>query len=244
MQSIAHSFPCGLVQPEGTFRFAADALLLAAFACGQDAERALDLGTGCGVVALGLALRFTSLTCLGLERESALVDAARVNAASLGLGGRVSFVEGDLGDMDLLERTGRESCGLVTANPPYRIEKSGRPPVGAVRKKAVQGPQGLLVDFVRSASYLLRHHGRFACIFTPERLVELLLLLRAARLEPRRMRAVHARPGGRALRVLLEARKNAGPDMRIEEPLVLHAAQKGPDLSREALLFCPWLSQN
>ena len=236
-------FPRGLVQPAASFRFAADALLLAAFARKQGARPALDLGAGCGVVAFGLALRFAELPCLGLEREAALLDAARANALALGLDGRVSFVEGDLTDNALLERLGQASYGLVTANPPYHTEHSGRAPRSAVRQRAVQGPPELLAAFARAASFLLCHHGRFACILPPTRLLELCLLLREAGLEPRRIRAVHARPGEQARRILLEARKNARPDMQMEAPLVLYAAQTGTELNQAALDFCPWLKK-
>lgn len=67
--SIAH-FPRGLIQPQGSFRFSEDALLLAAFAldpvCPTEQSKFppryhtaplwADLGTGCGVIALAALL--------------------------------------------------------------------------------------------------------------------------------------------------------------------------------------------
>ena len=238
----ATAFPRGLMQPEGSFRFSADALLLAAFASGKDARRAVDLCTGCGVVAFGLALRFPELACTGLDKEATLIEAARVNARALGLDERAGFVQGDVADMGLPARLGHGTCELVTANPPYRLAGTGRRINSPTRRAALEAPQGVLVEFARAAAYLLRHHGRFACVFPPARLGDLFAVLRSARLEPRRLRCVHPRPGAQAGLVLVEARKNARPDLLIEDPITLHAGARGQKFSPEALAFCPWLS--
>jgi len=238
----ATSFPRGLIQPEGSFRFSADALLLAAFASGERARRAADLGTGCGVAAFGLALRFQDLHCVGLDKEAALIEAARANARALGLGERVAFALGDVADKALPAGLERGTCGLVTANPPYRIFGTGRRIASSARQSALEAPQGALADFARAAALLLRHHGVFACVFLPARLGELFTALRSARLEPRRLRCVHSRPGAKAGRVLVEARKNARPDLVIEAPLTLYAGARGEGFSQQALAFCPWLA--
>ena len=237
----ATAFPRGLVQPEGSFRFSADALLLAAFAPGENARRAADLGTGCGVVAFGLALRFPDLACTGIDKDAALIAAARANARTLGLDARTEFVQADVADAKLLAGVGREHYELVTANPPYRVAGTGRRISSSTRREALEAPQDALGDFADAAAFLLRHHGRFACVFLPARLSDLFAALRSARLEPRRLRCVHPRPGAQAGLVLVEARKDARPDMRIEAPLTLHADGRGHGLSPEALAFCPWL---
>jgi tRNA1(Val) A37 N6-methylase TrmN6 len=234
-------FPRGLIQPEDSFRFSMDALLLAAFAPGEKVRRAVDLGTGCGVVVFALALRFPNLSCTGIDSAAALIEAARVNAHALGLDDRTDFAEGDVADASLSSRLGRGSYELVTANPPYRITGTGRRISSLMRRKALEAPQGVLVDFIRTAALLLRHHGRFACVFPSARLGDLVAVLRAVRLEPRRLRCVHPRPGAEAGLVLLEARKNAQPDLVIEAPLVLHPSARGQGFSQEALAFCPWL---
>jgi len=236
-------FPRGLIQPEGSFRFSADALLLAAFAPGEGALRAADLGTGCGAVVFGLALRFPELFCVGIDTEHVLIEAACANARAFGLEDRVSFAQGDVADKTLLARLGYESCELVTANPPYRIAGTGRRISSAIRRSALEAPECALADFACAAGFLLRHHGRFACVFLPARIGDVFLALRSARLEPRRLRCVHSRPGTKAVLVLVEARKNARPDLMIEAPLILHADTRGAGFSPEALAFCPWLDK-
>ena len=240
--SLPQHFPRGLLQPEGSFRFSADALLLAAFAPGEEARRAADLGTGCGVVAFGLALRFPELLCTGIDKEAALIETARANAQTLGLGARVAFEQGDVADNSLLACLGRESCELVTANPPYRVSGTGRRIISPTRARALEASPGSCTDFVRAAAFLLRRHGRFACVFLPARLGDALAALRAARLEPRRLRFVHPRPGAKAGLVLVEARKDARPDLAVDAPLILYPDARGKTLGQDALAFCPWLA--
>ena len=46
-----------VLQKKNGYRFSIDALLLAAFADPQPLDRAMDLGTGCGILPLVLAFR-------------------------------------------------------------------------------------------------------------------------------------------------------------------------------------------
>lgn len=92
-------FPRGLRQPEGSFRFSADALLLASFLAlppGREAGNIADLGTGCGVAALAMLLRHPLAKAVGLERQGPLAAAAAENARVLGLHERMRVLEGDL----------------------------------------------------------------------------------------------------------------------------------------------------
>ena len=123
-------FPRGLEQPEGSLRFGADALLLAAFAArhlppdrrgpdrrgpdkrgpdkhGVGAARhaptlVAELGCGCGAALLGLAMLRPQIRGLGLERERPLVLAAESNATRLGLSDQLRFSALDLEDTKAL----------------------------------------------------------------------------------------------------------------------------------------------
>lgn len=115
IQNAVLRFPCGLRQPPETFRFSIDALLLAAFATNglhsrakdptrPKAIRMADLGTGCGVVALAALLAYPRMTAAGIELQPALVDAARHNAAMLGLEDRFTVLHADLAAPQWLHR--------------------------------------------------------------------------------------------------------------------------------------------
>ena len=231
-------FPRGLEQPEGSLRFGADALLLAAFAARhveslntprQAHLTAAELGCGCGAALLGLALRCPGVTGLGLDREAPLVQAATANAARLGLTERLRFAEADLADRKLLPDQAVSHAGkfdLVLANPPYGV--AGRPSSRSMRERALRGAQGeesreyVLQLFCRAAAALLRHQGCFCCIYDAPALPQLCAALSDAGLGLRLLLPVRTHSAKPALRILALARKNAAHETVIETPLTLH----------------------
>lgn len=68
----------------------------------------------------------------------------------------------------------------------------------------------------------LRWGGRFFLVHKPERLVDLMTGLRAARLEPKRIRFVRHRAENAVNLVLIEARLGGGPGLQFEPDLVLY----------------------
>lgn len=245
--SARQAFPRGLAQPEGGFRFGADALLLAAFAATVPGRRVLDLGTGCGPAGLGwlLARPDPQATVLGLDKDPAMVAAARENARRLGLADRFDARLLDVRDIRAEAAIPAGSHDLVLANPPYRHPGSGRRPGHQGRDAARFETDGGLEAFAAAASLALAAKGRFACVHLAERLVHVVALLTAHNLEPKHILPVAPRRDAPAGQILLLARKNGRPGLRLDAPLVLYEGT-GPDtrLSETALRFCPFLACN
>lgn len=245
----APRFPRGLVQPEGAYRFGLEALLLAAFAVRTLRRRrrahgecaVAELGSGCGAALLGVALQLPRAMCLGLEREAALVAAARANAEALGLSGRVRFLVADVGVR--LPETGPQD--MVLANPPWGLPDSGRRSPSALREGALRGEvQDAFPVFCAAAARLLRHKGLFCCIVPASALTRICAALEGARLGLRRILPLRPHSGESAHRLLLLAQKGASAEPELCAPLTLHrrGAGSGPAWTRAALAFCPWLA--
>lgn len=242
----AREFPRGLAQPTSGFRFGLDALLLACF-LPQGPKRLLDLGTGCGAVALGWLLRdaYGEGRAVGLDSNPEMVACARENSERIGLADRLEAVQADVADTRLARAPVHpESFDLVACNPPYREPGSGRLPRDAGRRAAMfdaANQSASLSDFVATSAYALPERGRACLVFLAERLPALLGELAARRLEPKRLRLVHPRQARPARLALVEARKNGRPGLVVEPPLFLY---KGSRLTTDALAFCPFLACN
>jgi len=234
-RSARDVFPAGLEQPEGSFRFSADALLLAKFTAGQALpENAVlaELGTGCGVVSLAVLLEKPDWRSVGLEREAVLAEAADRNAAALGLRKAFFPLCGDVARRDDLRRmrealssgeaeasenlSGPPMFDCVMANPPWRVEGDGRTPPSDLRRRALFGTPETLREFFASADALLKNGGLLTAVAGADRTADLLAAL-PKRLHPELMRFVFTKEGAPAEFVLLMARKNGRGALRVEK---------------------------
>ena len=264
-EAARHSFPRGLLQPEGSYRFSTDALLLASFARPGKKLRILDLGTGCGVVALAMLCREPESRALGVDIQPELVVAARTNAERLGFAGSFTVVCADLETglfpsvsamHDQPAETPRpqslhaapRTFDLVLANPPFRQRDSGRLPQSPLRLRALFEKPGTLSAFCSTASRAIGPDGRFCAIYPYERRDSFLAALKPAALAPTRLLPVVTRAGNPPLRLLVEAARFMENSIlypnrpEFEPPLVLHDASTPGAYTKQAVDFCPFLA--
>ena len=78
----------------------------------------LDVGTGCGAIALAVASARPCLRVWATDASEPAVRLARHNAGRLGLDGRVTVVAGDL-TLPFQKRKPRCPLRVVVSNPPY-----------------------------------------------------------------------------------------------------------------------------
>jgi release factor glutamine methyltransferase len=76
----------------------------------------VELGTGCGAIAIALAKELPGATLLATDISKAALQVALENARTHGVSDRITFTGGDLWD-PLAE--GGVRCDLVVSNPPY-----------------------------------------------------------------------------------------------------------------------------
>jgi len=241
------AFPRGLQQPQDGFRFGTDALLLASFAAKLPGRRVLDLGTGCGPAGLGLLLARDApdTRVLGLDRDPVMVEAARENARRLGLTDRFAPHLGDVRDIRTDPALAAESFELVMANPPYRQSHSGHRPVSASRDQARFETEGDLSAFAAAAAYGLINGGWLALIHLAERLGHIVSILTPKRLEIKHLLPVSPRADAPAKQLLVAARKNGRPGLRLDPPLCLyHGTGQNTRLCEKSIQFCPFLACN
>ena len=93
-------------------------VLLAWFATPAAGDRIIDLGTGCGVVSLLLALDAAPKCIVGLEIQSDLASLAEKNVRLNGMEDRIRIRMGDL--RSVTEWYAPESFDQAVVNPPLR----------------------------------------------------------------------------------------------------------------------------
>jgi tRNA1Val (adenine37-N6)-methyltransferase len=211
-----------LIQGTAGYRFSLEAFLLADFVAATAPSPLLDLGTGCGVVALFLARRFPHSRVLGVELQASLAAVARQNVAHNGLAHQVDIVQADARCAHCLLPAG--AFGTVVCNPPYRAVGSGRRNPNPEKAIARHELTLTLAQLVQACRHVLVRRGLLVLIYHPSRLAELCARLDTARLCPRRLRFVHATPLAPASLVLVEAVQGGRDALTVLPPLHVYEA--------------------
>ncbi len=216
-----------LVQPRRGHRAGLDAALLQAVIPSEAAGHAVDLGAGAGTVAFSVAARAPALNVTGVERDPALVAAARQALArpeNAGFADRVQIVEADA----TAGREERAAVGLpdrsadwALMNPPFDIFGRAHPSPEPARRAAHMAEPGALAAWCRSAAGLLRPGGVLGLIHRAEALGNVLEAL-GARFGDIRVLPVHPARDAAAARVVIRAVRGSRAALRLLPGLVLH----------------------
>ena len=182
------SYNLRIIQPRFGYRFSLDPLLLSDFApTGQTAI--LDLGTGCGVIALVMARKNLQATVTAVEVSPLMAEIARRNVADNKLSDRITVIEADI--LQISGEYSADSFDLVMGNPPYRRQGEGRISPKKGRDIARHESSATLADFITIARKMIKPGGSICFIYHPERLAELLAMAIQLKLSPSRLQMVH-----------------------------------------------------
>ena len=198
------------VSPRHTF--GTDAVLLADFASARKKDTLVDLGTGCGIIPL-LCLRDGNLqTAVGVDISKEAAELAERTSRELKTDNFTVL------NSDLNELKGKIAFGchtLVTCNPPYKAPNGGIKNPDGVKATARHEVDCTLRDIISVSARLLQTSGRLCMCHRPERLAELMSLMREYKLEPKRLRLVCQRKGEEPGLVLVAGKKRANTGVRI-----------------------------
>ena len=207
-------------QQRSGYRFSIDAVLIAAHARPRSGETVLDLGTGCGIIAMMLAYRNSEIKVHGIEIQPKLAELAALNVTENGMGEQISIHCMDMKRVPLKMISG--PADLIVCNPPFRKAASGRINPNRQRAVARHEIKVTLDDLVQTAHRLLRVAGRLVTVYPAERLTDILTQMRDAEIEPKFVRMIHSGKQAEARRILVEGNKGGRPGIKIAPPLVIY----------------------
>lgn len=209
-----------IIQKKDGFCFGMDAVLLSGFAAVKPGEKAIDLGTGTGIIPILLEAKSEGEHYTGLEIQDEVAEMAARSVALNHLEEKVSIVKGDIKEASRL--FGAASFDVVTSNPPYMNDAHGLKNPDLPKAIARHEVLCTLDDVAREAAKLLRPGGRFYMVHRPHRLIEIITALTKYKLEPKRMKMVHPFVDKEANMVLIEAVRGGKSMIKVEAPIVVY----------------------
>lgn len=210
-----------IIQRTDMLNFSLDSVLLAHFVTlPAKAKQIVEIGTGHAPIPLFLSTRTkANITAFDIQPEA--VELAQKNISLNELEKQVSV---ELQDINTVrESYPNQFADVVVSNPPFfkvneKRQQNENEYLTIARHEVALDLEGL----VNNASYLLNNNGYFAMVHRPDRLIEIINMLQKYKLEPKRMQFVYPKVGKESNILLIEARKNGQPGLKILEPFIVH----------------------
>lgn len=209
-----------IIQNPQKFCFGMDAVLLSGFARVKKGERALDLGTGTGIIPILLEAKTEGEHFTGLEIQKESADMAARSVALNHLKDRIDIVTGDIKDASVL--FGASSFDVIITNPPYMIGEHGLSSSNQAKAIARHEIFCTLEDVLSQSAKLLRPKGRFYMVHRPFRLAEIMNKMIAYGIEPKRMQLVYPFIDREPNMVLIEGLLGGNSRLKVEKPLIVY----------------------
>ncbi len=218
---MAFKFRQFLVHDEqSTQRVGTDAMLLGAWVNPGSARKILDIGTGCGVLALMMAQQCAAqVDAIDIDGPSILE--AKSNFSNSPWNGRINAIHASLAEFSAQSLP---EYDLIITNPPYFSNSLKSP---SARKNQARHDDSLsLTELVMTVKKLLTPAGRFALILPAGQAARCTSLCLSNALHQVRRTSVHPKPATQPKRVLLEFSSSGSAGTTESELNILDASGK------------------
>jgi Predicted O-methyltransferase len=210
-----------IIQDPSMFSFSLDSVLLPNFiTITKKVNKVLDIGCGNAPIPLILS---TKLDCkiIGVEIQKEVYNLA---VESVEINNKTKQIEIINADINEISKEW-ESCsfGIITCNPPFfRYSEDSNINESDYKTIARHEKHLNLEQLLAICKKLLDNNGVFGMVHRPERLVEILEVMKKNGIEPKKVQFIYPRPNEEANILLIEGRKNGKPGLKIMPPLFSH----------------------
>lgn len=210
-----------IIQNTEGFCFGIDAVLLSDFAKEiRNNSKVLDLGTGTGILSILLTAKTNLEKIYGIEIQENVADMARRSVILNELENKIEIINKNIKELE--EIFERNSFDSIVTNPPYKKLETGKTNEKENKFISRHEVTANLEDFIKISFDLLKDKGSLYMVHRPERLAEIIYILKKHKLEPKKIRFVHSNCEQEPKLVLIKAVKNAKEFLKVERPLFIY----------------------
>lgn len=210
-----------IIQDKKGFCFGIDSILLTDFAKEiKENSKVLDLGTGTGILATLLCEKTKLKEIIGIEKQNEVFEMAKKSIKLNKLETKFKIINEDV--KNLVQKFEKNTFDAIVTNPPYKKKGTGIKNEEEKKIIARHETTATLEDFIKTSKDLLKDKGEFYMVHRPERLVDILALMRNYKIEPKILRFVYANEKSEPKLILIKGIKNAKPFLKIEKNLYIY----------------------
>lgn len=194
-----------------------DGVLLGAWCDVPDEGNVLDIGTGCGIIALMVAQRSHRVQITAIDIDEGSVADARENVAASPWNDRMEVRQTGFADFAAEQPNG--SFEAIVSNPPYFINSLTPPDKGRenARHASALNPR----ELAAGGAKLLSPNGTFSLILPPGEAERFVDIAKEFELYAVRRTSVCYSPGSPPKRILIQMRRGNTAEAA-EDVLVIH----------------------
>lgn len=210
-----------IIQNKKGFCFGIDSILLSDFAkeIKKDAK-VIDLGTGTGIIATLLCKKTQLKEIIGIEKQKEVYEMAKRSIKLNELENQFKILNEDI--LNLTNKLEKNTFDAIVTNPPYKKKDTGI--INEEEKKIISRHEttATLEDFIKVSKELLKDKGEFYMVHRPDRLVDILSLMRHYKIEPKILRFVYSNETSEPKLILIKGIKNAKPFLKVQKNLYIY----------------------
>lgn len=210
-----------IIQNEKGFCFGMDSVLLSDFAKNmKNNSTVLDLGTGTGIIPILLCGKTNLKKVVGIEIQQDVANMAKRSSQLNNLQDRFEVVNTNI--IDLKNIYEKQSFDVIVTNPPYKKENTGITNENEAKLISRHEITANLEDFISISKDLLKDKGEFYMVHRPERLVDILSLMRKYKIEAKILKFVSPNKNKEPNLILIKGIKNANSFLKVEKNLYVY----------------------
>lgn len=210
-----------IIQNKEGFCFGMDSVLLSDFAKEmRHHAKVLDLGTGTGIISILLCGKTDLKKVIGVEIQKEVAEMASRSIKLNDLQDKFEVINENILNLNNIYEN--QSFDVIVTNPPYKKRKTGI--INEKEKKVISRHEitADLEDFIKISKDLLKDRGEFYMVHRPERLVDILSLMRKYKIEHKILRFVYSDQNKEPKLILIKGVKNARPFLKVEKNLYIY----------------------
>ena len=210
-----------IIQNNNGFKFGIDSILLSDFAKKIKKDSiVLDIGTGTGIISILLSAKTEANKIIGIEIQREVADMAKRSVILNKLENKIEIINDDINNIENYFEN--NYFDVIVTNPPYQKNNTGLKSENEKNLISRHEIKCTLEDIIKKSFKILKDKGEFYMVHRPERLVDIMYLMRKNKIEPKELRFVYPKISDKPNLILINGIKNAKQFLKVEKPLIIY----------------------
>lgn len=210
-----------IYQNTNMFQFSLDSVMLANFVTlNKNIFHILDIGTGNAVIPIILSTK-TKCKITGVEIQKEAYELAQKSVDLNKLSHQIEIIHDDIKNYS--KNINTEIFDVVTCNPPFfKLDEQSNLNDSTYKQIARHEITLNLEDIIKISKKVLKNNGRLALVHRPERLIEIITMMKSNNIEPKKICFLYPKQEKEANILLIEGIKNGKPGIKVMPPIISH----------------------